>query len=64
MIEELNKIKAQAVGEDPNSIWRRVDARILDAMDLNSIPDGSISHVTASWVSLVISIYVSRFIVR
>ena len=47
MTEELKRTKAQALAEDPNSGWSRVDARILDTIDLNSIPDRSISHVMA-----------------
>ncbi|RYP12299.1 hypothetical protein DL765_007410 [Monosporascus sp. GIB2] len=46
-IEKVNNAKEQAVEQDPNSLWNRVNTRVLDAMDLNTIPDESLSHVLA-----------------
>lgn len=53
MIEQVNNAKANAVSQDSNSLWSRVDARVLDAIDLSSIGDESLSHVMAGWVSSI-----------
>ncbi|KAI5921287.1 S-adenosyl-L-methionine-dependent methyltransferase [Camillea tinctor] len=50
MIEQVGHAKEKAVKLDPTSLWARVDARVLDAMDLSAIPDASLSHVLAGWV--------------
>ncbi|KAI0836428.1 S-adenosyl-L-methionine-dependent methyltransferase [Hypoxylon sp. FL0890] len=50
MIQQVNNAKDQSLGLLPDSAWSRVDARVLDAMDLNSVADESLSHVMAGWV--------------
>ncbi|KAI3326234.1 S-adenosyl-L-methionine-dependent methyltransferase [Xylariaceae sp. AK1471] len=50
MIEQVKRTKIQAIDADPDSLWARVDPQVLDAMDLNSIADESLSHVVAGWV--------------
>ncbi len=51
MVNQVAKTAKAAVEQDPGSIWARVDARVLDALDLNSITDNSHSHVAAGLVS-------------
>ncbi|KAL8365080.1 hypothetical protein RB595_004072 [Gaeumannomyces hyphopodioides] len=50
MVDQVNGAKKAAVDENPGSLWARVETHVLDAMDLNAIPDQSQSHVTAGWV--------------
>ncbi|KAK3903173.1 methyltransferase, partial [Staphylotrichum tortipilum] len=47
MVSQVSKTAEAAVEQDPASIWGRVDARVLDALDLSSIEDNSQSHVAA-----------------
>jgi hypothetical protein len=51
MVNQVAKTAKTAVEQDPGSIWARVDARVLDALDLHSIADNSHSHVAAGLVS-------------
>ena len=51
MVNQVAKTAKTEVEHDPGSIWARVDARVLDALDLNSIADSSHSHVAAGLVS-------------
>jgi ubiquinone/menaquinone biosynthesis C-methylase UbiE len=51
MIEQVNSIKKLTVKEDHESLWSRVHAEVLNAMDLHSLKDNSYSHVAAGWVS-------------
>ncbi|KAK6079475.1 nucleoside-diphosphate-sugar epimerase [Seiridium cupressi] len=50
MIEQVQRIKASASEQSPESLWNRVEAKLLDAMDLNDIKTDSESHVAAGWV--------------
>ncbi|CAK3997390.1 COQ5 family methyltransferase like [Lecanosticta acicola] len=50
MIDRVKHVKREETAANPNSLWSRVDAQVLDAMDLKGIPDNSKSHVTAGWV--------------
>nr|OQO21681.1 hypothetical protein B0A51_10555 [Rachicladosporium sp. CCFEE 5018] len=49
MVDEVNATKARGI-EASNETWKRVGTKILNAMDMQGIPDGSQSHVTAGWV--------------
>ena len=33
-----------------DSVWKRVEAKVQNAMDLSEVEDGSQSHITAGWV--------------
>lgn len=50
MIEQVKQTKEEEMRANPNSLWSRVDAQVLNAMDLGGIPDASKSHMTAGWV--------------
>lgn len=51
MIEKVEEVKAAAIEENSSSAWSRVETVVQNAMDLQSIQDSSVSHVTAGWVS-------------
>lgn len=50
MIEQVKNVQKDEVAKNPESPWNRVEASVMNAMDLNSIADNSVSHVTAGWV--------------
>ena len=50
MVEKVEQIKEKSIKEESNSIWKRVHTVVQNAMDLQSIQDSSMSHVTAGWV--------------
>lgn len=52
MIQKVGEVKDAAIKEDSNSPWKRVQTVVQNAMDLQSINDSSVSHVTAGWVGL------------
>ncbi|KAK4150308.1 methyltransferase [Chaetomidium leptoderma] len=43
----INQVVEAREKQEPGSIWARVDARVLDALDLNGIGDNSLTHVAA-----------------
>ncbi|KAL2167842.1 hypothetical protein VTG60DRAFT_709 [Thermothelomyces hinnuleus] len=43
----IKQVAAAREKQEPASIWARVDARVLDALDLKGIGDNSLSHVAA-----------------
>ena len=51
MIIQVQQTKDEAVKADSSSPWSRVETVVQNAMDLQSVPDTSKSHVTAGWVS-------------
>jgi hypothetical protein len=50
MIEQVQESRAKVIAADPRSPWSRVQAEVLDALDLSTIQDASHSHVAAGWV--------------
>ncbi|KAI0203496.1 S-adenosyl-L-methionine-dependent methyltransferase [Astrocystis sublimbata] len=50
MIEQVQKARATALEQNPESQWNHVEAKLLDAMDLHDIKENSQSHVAAGWV--------------
>ncbi len=50
MIAQVKKSKEEATKSNPESPWNRVETVVQNAMDMESVPDASISHVTAGWV--------------
>ena len=50
MIDQMKETKATEIQTDPDSPWSRVNIHVQNAMDLQSIADGSKSHVTAGFV--------------
>ena len=44
---EVSKQEGIATG---NKVWERVETKVLNAMDMQGVPDSSQSHVTAGWV--------------
>lgn len=48
MVEQIRE--RQNKEQDANSLWRRVEAKVLDAQELEGIEDGSISHITGTHV--------------
>ncbi|KAI1405993.1 S-adenosyl-L-methionine-dependent methyltransferase [Hypoxylon fuscum] len=50
MVDQANNTKKAAVEQNADSLWNNVKTEVLDAMDLNSIKDDSLSHVAAGWV--------------
>ncbi|KAI9037316.1 class I SAM-dependent methyltransferase [Aspergillus affinis] len=50
MIDQVRRSQTRFLQEDPESLWGRVRAEVLDAMDLSSIRDDAMSHVAAGWV--------------
>ncbi|KAI0169664.1 S-adenosyl-L-methionine-dependent methyltransferase [Hypoxylon sp. FL1284] len=50
MVDQANNTKKAALEQNPDSPWAQVKTEVLDAMDLNSIAEGSLSHVAAGWV--------------
>lgn len=54
MVQQVRNTKEESVKEDANSPWSRVEPMVHNAMDLNGIPDGSQSHVTAGWVRSIV----------
>jgi ubiquinone/menaquinone biosynthesis C-methylase UbiE len=55
MIDAVRATKAAEVSKDSSSQWQRVEANVMDAMDLHSIGDSSLSHVLAGWVFFMTS---------
>lgn len=51
MIAQVRQVREDAVKGDAESAWGRVEAVVQNAMELGSVADGSVSHVTAGWVS-------------
>lgn len=49
MIAQVEATKKSATGEDKD-VWARVRTQVLDATDMQGVPDGSQSHVLAGWV--------------
>ncbi|SMR44824.1 unnamed protein product [Zymoseptoria tritici ST99CH_3D1] len=50
MVEKARGLKTEALEKDPSSPWGRVDVKVGDAMNLQGVKDGSLSHITAGWV--------------
>lgn len=52
MIKQVEASKAEALssGDAKAEAWKRVETQVLDAMDLQGVPDESKSHVMAGWV--------------
>ncbi|KAI1085703.1 S-adenosyl-L-methionine-dependent methyltransferase [Whalleya microplaca] len=50
MVDQANNTKKLAIEQSPDSLWNHVKTEVLDAMDLHSIKDNSLSHVAAGWV--------------
>lgn len=52
MIKQVESSKREAIasGSEGAELWARVETRVLDAMDMHSVPDASQSHVLAGWV--------------
>lgn len=48
MIEQIQKLQKQE--HSGNTIWSRVEAKVLDAQVLAGIEDASISHITGTMV--------------
>jgi ubiquinone/menaquinone biosynthesis C-methylase UbiE len=53
MVSQVEVVKKESVEKDPSSAWSRVRLDVLNAMDLQGVEDGSLSHVTAGWVYFV-----------
>ncbi|KAH9885298.1 S-adenosyl-L-methionine-dependent methyltransferase [Xylariomycetidae sp. FL2044] len=51
MIGQVLQNRKAALERDAGSLWARVDVRVLDALDLKTIQDDSLSHVAAGLVS-------------
>jgi SAM-dependent methyltransferase len=47
---EASKEEALAAGGAKAEVWKRVQTKVLDAMDLQGVPDESKSHVLAGWI--------------
>ncbi|TKA31776.1 hypothetical protein B0A50_01854 [Salinomyces thailandicus] len=47
MIRQVENIREQAASDSP---WKRVQTKVQNAMDLNEIAEGSVTHITAGWV--------------
>lgn len=52
VIQQVLQKKADAVREDAESVWQRVQCSMQDAMDLKDVASESQSHVLAGFVSL------------
>lgn len=51
MIKQVDASKQDAISSGKNAeVWKRVETKVLDAMDLKGVPDESKSHVLAGWV--------------
>lgn len=52
MIKQVEALKREATsaGGNDSDIWTRVETRVLDATDMQSVPDALQSHVLAGWV--------------
>ncbi|XXH00639.1 hypothetical protein Hte_006987 [Hypoxylon texense] len=50
MVDQANNTKKLAIEQNADSLWNQVRTEVLDAMDLNSIEENSLSHVAAGWV--------------
>ena len=53
MLEQVQQTKATETAADPTSPWSRMSIQCLNAMDLDTIPDGSVSHITAGLVYFI-----------
>lgn len=49
MVKQVDEAKARALAAGEEG-WQRVQTKVLDAMDLQGVADGSQSHVLAGWV--------------
>ena len=49
-VEGSKKEALESAGEGNASVWSRVQTQVLDATDLQGVPDASKSHVLAGWV--------------
>lgn len=56
----INQVAKARENQEPAFIWARVDARVLDALDLKGIADNSLSHVAAGLVSTAMARHVSN----
>ena len=54
LIENVRKHQTAEVAKG-NEAWKRVDASVMDAMDLSGIADGSLTHVMAGFVLFMVS---------
>lgn len=52
MIDQVKQTKEEQVNVDSKSPWARVETVVQNAMELKSVQDSSVSHVTAGWVSI------------
>ncbi|KAI1759409.1 S-adenosyl-L-methionine-dependent methyltransferase [Hypoxylon sp. FL1150] len=50
MVDQANNTKRLAIEANADSLWNQVRTEVLDAMDLKSIEENSLSHVAAGWV--------------
>jgi len=54
MIKQVEESKKEALaaaeGQQNANVWSRVNTQVLDATDLQGVPDASKSHVLAGWV--------------
>jgi ubiquinone/menaquinone biosynthesis C-methylase UbiE len=55
MVDAVRATKVAEVSRNASSPWQRVEANVMDSMDLHSIDDGSLSHVLAGWVFFMTS---------
>jgi ubiquinone/menaquinone biosynthesis C-methylase UbiE len=55
MIDAVRATKVAEVSKNASSPWQRVEADVMDSMDLHSIDDDSLSHVLAGWVFFMTS---------
>lgn len=56
MVNKVEEIKVKSVQENGKSNWKRVQTVVQNAMDLQSIQDSSMSHVTAGWVRCIVDV--------
>ena len=49
MVAQVDASKKEGV-EAGNKVWQRVETKVLNAMDMQGVPDSSHSHITAGWV--------------
>ena len=54
MIKQVQQTKEEAIQANSESPWNRVETVVQNAMDLQSIGDSSMSHVTAGWVGVLL----------
>lgn len=49
MVKQVEASKASAIADDKPG-WDRLQTKVLNAMDMQGVPDASQSHITAGWV--------------